>query len=123
MGIDISHQSYRPRKIICSAEWHDSLTDVAWRTWRRNSIDDFVQCAIAARRDDVIVSGADRLPRQILRFACALSHTHLAGIERPKLFQPKIQIGDRSRDWIYNDVRFHSFVTSYAVSLALIIRV
>jgi len=45
----------------------------------------FVQCAIAARCDNVIASSADRLPRQSFFFACALSHTHLPGIEWAKL--------------------------------------
>ena len=83
--MDISHQAHRSRKIICSAEWHNSHTDAARRTWRCNSIDDFVQCAIAASRDDVVAPGTDRLPRQLLRFASALSHTDMPGVEWAKL--------------------------------------
>jgi hypothetical protein len=70
--VDACRQSNGSRKIICRAEWHNAHADPAHSTGRRDSIYDFIQRAIAARRNNVITSSTNRVPRITFGFAGAL---------------------------------------------------
>ena len=86
VGIDISNEPNRLRKIICRSEWHNSHANLACSTGGRDSVDDFVQRAVTARRNNVIGSSANRPSRQSFRFSRVLSDAHFLCIKPVKLF-------------------------------------
>ena len=70
--VDACRQSNCSREIICRAEWHNAHAEPAHVTGRRDSIYDFIQRAIAARRNNVIASSTNRVARITFSFASAL---------------------------------------------------
>src|SRR5436190_22497136 len=70
--VDACRQSNCSRKIICRAERYDAHADRAHLTGRRDSIYDFIQRAVASRRNNVITSSTNRVARITFSFAGAL---------------------------------------------------
>ena len=67
--VESCRQSERPRKIIPGTERYNSDANRARAARRRNSVDDFIQRAIAAGRDNVIAACVNRLARENFRVA------------------------------------------------------